>query len=240
MDSGKGLFIEGSDFGYAMATTTLYSYFGCNYVGDGNPTYNNVKYLDGIAETIAEGIHIDYMYGTGPDWSVDIIDSNGGDIFFVCHEDLGRAISWGGQEDGYRSIHQCHLFGAMIDGENTKAEIMELYVDYLYRPVKVELSPRSTQVKRGETLVVDITVESNTATSLKAYGLVNLTLPNEKNYPLVPPKQFQLSPGQKVTPVGRHKVPAFAPLGNYSYTVIIADSTHEIYDSDTFVFEIIP
>jgi hypothetical protein len=240
MDSGRGLFIEGSDFGYAMSSTELYSYFGCNYVGDGNSTYFNVEYLEGIQKTLAEGILIDYMHGTGPDWSVDIIDSNGGTLFFLSQDQNGRAISYEGEADTYRAIHQCHLFGAMIDGEHTKAEVMERYLDYLYRPVKVNLSPHSTILRRGDSAAVDVTIESNTGTALNAYGMVSIVLPNTYMYMYVPPRAFHLEPGETLTCTARHVIPENAPLGDYRYMVVIGDSNRTVYDRDGFSFEIVP
>ena len=240
MDSGRGLYVEGSDFGYVMSNTVLYSYFGCSYLGDGNSTYYNVQYLDGVPDTLAEGIHIDHMYGTSPDWSVDLIGPEGGEIFFISQEGYGRGISWGGIEDGYRAIHQCHLFGAMIDGVDTKADIMSLYLDYLYRPVKVGLDPSATQVARGGQLVVDITLSSNSPTAASAYGMVDLTLPNGNPYQRIGPTPFTLFAGQILSPTARHNIPAFAPLGDYIYRFDVTGGPGTVYDSDEFVFEVVP
>ena len=240
MDSGRGLYIEGSDFGYVMDGTALYSYFGCSYLSDGNSTYFNVEYLDGVPATIADGVHIDYMYGTSPDWSVDIIGSEGGEIFFVSQEDAGRGISWGGGADGYRAIHQCHLFGAMIDGADTKADVMDIYLDYLYRPVTVTLESAATQVPRGGELAVDITVSSNSPSTVSAFGVVYLTLPSGDLYELVGPTPFQLPAGQTSTITARHTVPGIAPLGDYTYRIYIADASRDIFDTDEFAFEVVP
>jgi len=36
LNDGKGLFIDGNDFGYFHNANTIYKMFGCSYLGDSN------------------------------------------------------------------------------------------------------------------------------------------------------------------------------------------------------------
>ena len=134
LDSGKAVYVEGVDFGSDHYYTELFSYFGCNYLGDGFT--NNVQYLMGLSGTFTAGLQFSYQYGADTDYLVDQIDENEGTLFFVSQDGIGRGVCYDG-EDQYRTIFTSTLFGAMIEGPeiSTKAYLMENYLNYLFPPI---------------------------------------------------------------------------------------------------------
>jgi len=138
LNTGKGLYIEGADFGYNNNSTQLYQKFGCTYAGDGNAS-GNIQTVTGQIGTIADGLSYDYLYGQGPDSYVDYITENGGTLFFEDHTTRGRAIVYDGPSEEYRAIHSTFIFGALRDGTNHKNELMNVYAEYLSSgPVGIE------------------------------------------------------------------------------------------------------
>jgi hypothetical protein len=129
LDDGKSLYIEGVDVGNSYSSTTLYSYLGSTHLGDGN--YENVQDLIGVNGSFAAPNQFQYLYSTDADYSVDEIGENGGMLFFRSQDDIGRGIFYdgGGQ---YRTIYSSTIFGAMKnDGMNTKASMMERFLNWL-------------------------------------------------------------------------------------------------------------
>lgn len=132
LNQGKGLYIEGSDFGYSNSTTQLYQMFGCAYVGNGNPyTTGNVNTLAGQVSTIVEGKDYLYLYQNWPDQYVDLIDATDGTLLYLSQDGNGRAVEYEGPGNSYRAVHSTFTFGGLRDGSSTKKELMALYLNYL-------------------------------------------------------------------------------------------------------------
>lgn len=132
LQSGKGLYIEGTDFGSDNSNSNLYAYFGCNLISNGNSAlFGNVRTIFGQPTTIVEGIIFNYLYQEGPDHYVDAISSNGGTIFFIDQNDTGRAVYYSGPNNSYRTIHSTLIFGALKETLNTRNELMARYMNYL-------------------------------------------------------------------------------------------------------------
>jgi len=88
---------------------------------------------------MADGLSYGYLYGQGPDSFVDLINENGGTLFFEDQSTRGRAIVYDGPSEEYRAIHSTFIFGALRDGTNNKNELMYAYVNYLSSgPVGIE------------------------------------------------------------------------------------------------------
>jgi len=133
LESGKGLYIEGCDFGLYNDTTELYQKFGCKFISDGNySTIGNVNNVTGTTGSITSGSNFTYLYQQEPDNYVDVIDADSGTIIFRSQDSYGRAISYGGSTNSYRAIHSSFIFGALRDGANTKEELMAIYLNYLH------------------------------------------------------------------------------------------------------------
>ncbi len=148
MNSGKAVYVEGVDFASDHYFTDLFSYFGCNYDGDGYAY--NVQSLFGVDGTFAEDYEFNYQYGSDSDYSVDEIGADKGTLFFISQDEKGRGVCYDG-EGQYHTIFTSSLLGAMIDGArpNTKATLMSSYLSYLTQPfVDVdETSISSTEYK---------------------------------------------------------------------------------------------
>ncbi len=88
---------------------------------------------------MAVGLTYDYLYQSGPDTYVDLINENGGTILFRDQGGLGRAIVYDGPNDEYRAIHSTFIFGALRDDTYNKNGLMNTYLTYLFSgPVGVE------------------------------------------------------------------------------------------------------
>jgi hypothetical protein len=139
LDSGKGLYIEGTDFGYDNSTTALYQRFGCSYNGDGNPnSTGNVQYVNGQSGSFADALSYDYLYQQLVDNYVDILGSTGGTLFFRSQDNLGRAVNYNGPSNTQRAIHSAVVFGALRNGTDTKITLMDIYMNYLTEIIGIE------------------------------------------------------------------------------------------------------
>ena len=139
LDTGGGVYIEGTDFGYDNSTTTLYQRFGCSYVGDGNPyTTGNVQYVDGQSGSFADAMSYNYPYQQLVDNYVDILGSTGGTLFFRSQDNQGRAVNYSGSSGGQRAIHSAVVFGALQNGTDTKVALMDIYMNYLTEIIGIE------------------------------------------------------------------------------------------------------
>lgn len=154
LNSGKGLYVGGNDFGYFHGSDPIYAMFGCTYLGD----HTAISSMTGQAATLLEGSTINYTASGYADDYLDWIGSSGGDLLYKCQSNLYRAVSYAGADGSYRAIHSAFWFGALKDANasHTKAEIMAAYVRYL----------------SGDTLVCGVGDEISCATG----GDVNLML----------------------------------------------------------------
>ena len=139
LDSGKGLYIEGTDFGYDNSSTALYQRFGCSYVGDGNPSSTgNVQYVNGQTGSFADALSYDHLYQQLVDNYVDILGSTGGTLFFRSQDNQGRAVNYNGPSNAQRAIHSAVVFGALRNGSDTKVTLMDIYMNYLTEILGIE------------------------------------------------------------------------------------------------------
>lgn len=153
LDQGKGLYIEGTDFGPYNRFTELYPYFGCTWLGDGEPMIpGNVVDLTGVPGTLFENVSFDYLYQDSPDNFVDFIGQDNGLVFFESQDSKGRAVYYGGNDDSYRAIHSAILFGGIRNGIHTKTDLMALYMNYL---------TETMSVKETNVVIVDDFIENS-------------------------------------------------------------------------------
>jgi len=103
---------------------------GITYLADGSPfATGNVQSLTG--EGMASGLTYEYPYKTVPDNYVDEFGAGSGTLAFVCQSSKGRVGYYSGSSDSYRTITSSVIFGAIEDGTSTKAELMDIYMEYL-------------------------------------------------------------------------------------------------------------
>ena len=113
--------------------------FGGTFIDHGtSSSFGNVISVDGQDGSLAAGMSYDYLYQEGPDNFVDEIGEDGGTMFFKSQDSKGRAICYSGPTEGYRAIYSTFIFGALVNGTNTKAELMQRYMDYLAELTGIE------------------------------------------------------------------------------------------------------
>lgn len=113
--------------------------FGCTFVDHGNASFlGDVMSVVGQDGSFAAGMYYSYLYQQGPDSYVDEIEENGGTIFFKSQDSKGRAVYYGGPSNNYRTIHSAVIFGALMNGANTKDDLMDIYMDYLTELTGIE------------------------------------------------------------------------------------------------------
>jgi hypothetical protein len=121
----------------------LYSYCGCTYVADGNAyTTGNVQTVAGESGTFAQGLNYGYLYMEMPDSYVDVIEGNGGTIFFRDQGGLGRAVYSSGPSNGYRTIHAAVTFGALRNTDSERQQLALAMVHYLGELTGIGGEPR--------------------------------------------------------------------------------------------------
>jgi hypothetical protein len=130
LNKGKGLYVEGTTFGYNNVGSDLYNMFGIKYSGPGTDDTNNLDSLFGQNGTFVDGKKYDYLANSLANHWVGEFGSEGGRIFFKCDKDKGRGITYEGPDKKYRAIHTSVLFGAIRDNEK-RNELMEIYMEYL-------------------------------------------------------------------------------------------------------------
>ncbi len=129
LNAGKAIYIDGNDFGYFHSTTTLYSMFGCTYLGDSDVVVS----MTGEDDTFMESASFSYQASGYADDYMDWIGSNGGDLSLKSEEGKWRLVSYAGPDGTYRAIHAAFWLTALKDGQSnyTKAELMAAFMRYL-------------------------------------------------------------------------------------------------------------
>jgi hypothetical protein len=160
--AGKGVYIEGTDFGSFHLSDPVFKLFGIIFMGSGSSWYN-VQTMKGQSGTLLDGMNMNYPYGDSyPDQNVDYFypESDKTKILGKCHSGYRRISAYTGEDETYRAIHSSIWFGAMIEdsGTHTKAEIMAAYMRFL----------------SGHSLVTGL----NDEVSCNSGGKVNLFLEN--------------------------------------------------------------
>jgi len=237
LDDGCGLYIEGNDFGMHHHACSLYGYFGCAYLGDGN-NYYNVARLDGQAGSLAEGMVFHMLYGQEPDIFPDEIGNAGGALLFLSQDGIGRGVQHSPLGYEYRAIHLTVPFGALIDEESTKSQLMARYVDFLWSTIHVGVDPDTTLIPQGGILEYDWSLVNNSGVPQSVWARSRVRLPGGTVLPLLGPVPVTLGPGQQVSGHRVHGVPANAPIGEYVYIVEVGVPPDSLIDQARFAFSV--
>ncbi len=129
LEDGKAIYVEGVDFGSDHVATTLFSYFGTNYVND---NAGEVTDIVGATQGFMNNLTFDYENANEADYLVDVWTANGGTAFQETQTgSICGVYNVGGI--GYRTICSSVIFGAYRDGEdiNTKEQLMARYYAFL-------------------------------------------------------------------------------------------------------------
>lgn len=107
--------------------------------------------------------------------------------------------------------------------------------------ITIALDPDATVVPRGGALGFEAVLTNQTSEAQTITGWSMATLPGGNPYgPLLGPRSISLGPGQVRTQHFTHPVPGNAPLGMYTYRGNLGEYSLEVWESDSFAFEVIP
>lgn len=126
MNSGKPVYVEGGDVGFANSTTDIWPYLGAAYLADGNAS-GNVQTLAGVAGTFAQGWNGTYPYLQPPDYWVDVFGAGTGQIVLRDQAANGRLVSYAGTH--HRAVVSAVAQCAIAD--QSDSELFEAIADYL-------------------------------------------------------------------------------------------------------------
>jgi len=109
--------------------------------------------------------------------------------------------------------------------------------------LELSLDPDTAIVHRGGTLGYTATVTNLTGSTQTFQFWTEVVLPNGNPYPgnpVVGPRWVTLNPYQTKSGHVSHKVPNNAPLGTYTYTGKAGTYPSDVWDEDSFNFEVVP
>ncbi|MCD4697329.1 MAG: T9SS type A sorting domain-containing protein [Bacteroidales bacterium] len=135
LNEGGKLYIESVNIGYDYDNTEFFDYLGLMYLNDG--TGNEVVTLKGGCYNCTEDLTIYYSGGESPHYSVDRLESNGGQLLFSSEDGYGRTFV--NEDQDFRVISSSTIIAAMANGDslNLKPYFISEYIDYFlgYNPV---------------------------------------------------------------------------------------------------------
>ncbi len=128
LDDGGSLYIETSTIGTA-GYTDFYPYLGLSNNSIPFIGYSLIEYLDGDPNSFLNTYSLNYMYGSTVDYGNDTLDPLAGSILMQSQEGNVRTVYHAG--DDYRTITSSIFFGSLVDGNFTKAQIMEKFLIFM-------------------------------------------------------------------------------------------------------------
>ena len=131
LNTGHGIYIEGSNFGADHTGTDFFNYFGCALDADSTA---NIGTLNGIPSTLTSGMSYYFTMHEDANMSVDAISATTGMNIFTSDGSYNRAVISDGGGD-YRTICSTPVLGGLINGTNTRAELLDIYLNFLLEPV---------------------------------------------------------------------------------------------------------
>lgn len=126
LESGGNLYMEGADTWFYDDKTAVHDYFFINGINDGGSDLGNIEGQDG---TLAEGM--DFTY-SGDNNYIDRLEATGSaNVIFEntsASPSYNCAISYDG--DTYKTIGSSFEYGGLEDGDFTKEDLMEKYLEF--------------------------------------------------------------------------------------------------------------
>lgn len=128
MDAGGSLYIEGATIGSA-GYTNFYPYLG---LGNNSISFNGytlIEMLNGVDFTILSNYSLQYMYGSNSDYGIDELEAGSGEVIMRSQDNKNRVIMY--DAGNHRVITSSVFFTSLVDGTNTKADVMQQYLTFL-------------------------------------------------------------------------------------------------------------
>jgi len=124
-------------------------------------------------------------------------------------------------------------------GEGYDENALLASVNGLRSPVSATLTPDFDTYPQGGTLGFDITVTNWTLGAPSVYMVIDAVLPSGGSY-RIGVSQLDLAAGEVKTIRRDLPVPSTAPLGDYKLRVRLGTPPADLWNADTFDFEITP
>ena len=135
--------------------------------------YSGIENLYGINGTLGEDYNFAYLYGTNADYGIDELEVGNGTAFLESQDGIVRGIFY--EQGTYKTISASSFFGAMADGtgENTKANLMADYLEFLYGSVNAGNNVITLGTQLGANYPNPFNPETNISFSLTAKDAKN-------------------------------------------------------------------
>jgi PKD repeat protein len=124
LNQGGNLYMEGGDTWYYDTQTAVHAMFSVNATGDGS---DDLSTLLGVTETFTDGMSFDY---SGDNNWIDHIEASGAAEVIFNNQNPAYGTAVANDAGTYKTIAASHEFGGLQDGESTKAELMEAYLQF--------------------------------------------------------------------------------------------------------------
>lgn len=132
MNSGKGVYLEGTNIGFDHAGTDFWDMFGATYMGQGQE-HGDIETVSGFDGNFAVSMNYSYQSYSYADIFINRLGTNGGDPVLLSEEMYNRTVAY--SNSVYNAISSAVLFGALGDGEglSRKVDLMRLYLAFLLK-----------------------------------------------------------------------------------------------------------
>jgi hypothetical protein len=156
LNSGKGLYLEGTNIGDDFAGTELLAMLGIEsgVQGEDNEQTGGVVGLDNTFTATKMYDYRDTNPGQSPSYCVGKLNrltvGDGEAILKSVSDDVVRAVA--NQGSNYRAIGSTIVLGGLFDGEthNTKKNLLQLYLSFLLAQTEPKFYSSESQILFGE------------------------------------------------------------------------------------------
>lgn len=128
LDDGGSLYIETATIGTA-GYTNFYPYLGLSNNSTPHYGYSIIEYLNGHSASFLNDFSLNYMYGSLIDYGNDRLAVQDGSVLLQSQDDYVHTVYHSG--DNYNTIASSIFFGSMVDGNYTKAQVMEQFLIFM-------------------------------------------------------------------------------------------------------------
>ena len=135
LNNGGNLYFESINIGYDYSNTAFFEYLGIHYLDDGED--EEVVNLKGGCNNCSENLKFDYRGGISPHYSVDRLESQGGELLFSSEDGIGRVFI--NETADYKVITSSVVVAAVANADslNLKEYLFSEYINYFmgYNPI---------------------------------------------------------------------------------------------------------